>query len=163
MGVVNFDWSPDQVEKLKALHAEGLSAGQIAYQFGGKMTRNMICGKIARLGLPAHPYGIRSSLPRLHIPPKPKPKPVPIVIPAEAPRLVLVKNRPVTIETLESGMCKWPYGEGEHIHFCANPQKEHSQYCPFHHAKSYVPSRPRPLDDKKLYTAERQFGGRPCR
>lgn len=156
MGVVNFDWNPDAIAKLVSLHAQGLSAGQIAYQFGGKMTRNMVCGKLGRLGIPALPVGKRSSLPRLHLV---RPKPIPVVIPPEAPPLVLVRNKPVTIETLQPGMCKWPYGEGANIHFCASQSVPHEPWCPFHRSKAWVKGNPAP--NRPVYTAEQQFfGGR---
>lgn len=42
-------WTTEQVERLKALHAEGLSASAIGDRLG--MTRNAVIGKCSRLGL----------------------------------------------------------------------------------------------------------------
>ncbi len=43
-------WTDERVETLKKLHAEGLSASQIAKRLGG-VTRNAVIGKRVRLGL----------------------------------------------------------------------------------------------------------------
>lgn len=43
-------WSDDRIERLKALHAQGKSAKDIAADIGG-VTRNAVLGKIHRLGL----------------------------------------------------------------------------------------------------------------
>ncbi len=43
-------WSDERVEKMKALHAEGLSMSQIAKALGG-VTRHGVIGKLYRLGL----------------------------------------------------------------------------------------------------------------
>ncbi len=44
-------WTPERVELLKKLHAEGHSASQIAKRLGGGVTRNAVIGKVSRLGL----------------------------------------------------------------------------------------------------------------
>ena len=44
-------WTPENVDLLKKLWAEGLSAGQIAGRLSGT-TRNSVIGKVHRLGLP---------------------------------------------------------------------------------------------------------------
>lgn len=44
------EWSTDRVEKLKALHARGYSASQIAAELGG-IGRSAVIGKTHRLGL----------------------------------------------------------------------------------------------------------------
>jgi GcrA cell cycle regulator len=49
MGTVNSDWTPDRVEKLKSLFADGLSFYQIASELA--LTRSAIMGKAHRLGL----------------------------------------------------------------------------------------------------------------
>jgi GcrA cell cycle regulator len=43
-------WTNDRIDELKALHAKGLSAAQIAKQMGN-VTRNAVLGKIHRLGM----------------------------------------------------------------------------------------------------------------
>ncbi|MFA5567997.1 MAG: GcrA family cell cycle regulator [Trueperaceae bacterium] len=44
-------WTPERVELLKTLRAEGHSASQIAKRLGGGVTRNAVIGKVSRLGL----------------------------------------------------------------------------------------------------------------
>lgn len=44
-------WTDHRVEKLKDLHAKGLSAAAIARKLGGGVTRNAVIGKRHRLGL----------------------------------------------------------------------------------------------------------------
>lgn len=44
------EWTPERVEALKRLHAEGLSNSQIAGRLGG-VSRNAVIGKISRMGL----------------------------------------------------------------------------------------------------------------
>lgn len=44
-------WTPEGVELLKKLWAEGLSCSQIAAQLGGGISRNAVIGKVHRLGL----------------------------------------------------------------------------------------------------------------
>jgi GcrA cell cycle regulator len=45
-------WSDEAVEKLKALHREGISYSAIAKELGHGITRNAVCSKVDRLGLP---------------------------------------------------------------------------------------------------------------
>jgi GcrA cell cycle regulator len=44
-------WTPERVEKLKVLYAEGQSANAIARAIGGGLSRNAVIGKIHRMGL----------------------------------------------------------------------------------------------------------------
>jgi hypothetical protein len=48
---VAFVWSKEAVERLNALHAQGLSGSELASRFGGGLTRSAIFGKLHRLGL----------------------------------------------------------------------------------------------------------------
>lgn len=44
-------WTDERIEQLKALHAEGLSANEIAKRLCRGLTRNAVIGKLHRLGL----------------------------------------------------------------------------------------------------------------
>src|SRR5215211_1213877 len=44
-------WTEERIERLKELWGEGLSASQIAAEFGGDVSRNAVLGKAHRLGL----------------------------------------------------------------------------------------------------------------
>lgn len=62
-------WTPERVEKLKALVKDGLSASQIAKLLGG-VTRNAVIGKAHRLGC-GPMGGVKASAPtRYQRPPK---------------------------------------------------------------------------------------------
>lgn len=45
----SFAWTPKRVELLLEMRANGMTATQIALEFADGVTRNMICGKLARL------------------------------------------------------------------------------------------------------------------
>jgi GcrA cell cycle regulator len=49
--ITGFDWSGKNVDRLKALLDEKLSASRIAVMLGGGVTRNAVIGKVHRLGL----------------------------------------------------------------------------------------------------------------
>jgi GcrA cell cycle regulator len=49
--VNQFVWTDEQVAALKRLHAEGLSASQIAKKLGHGCTRSAVIGKLHRLKL----------------------------------------------------------------------------------------------------------------
>ena len=66
-------WTEERIERLKELWTEGLSAGQIAAELGGAMTRNAVISKAHRLGL-AHGRANAPSTPRSR---KPSPPPEP--------------------------------------------------------------------------------------
>ena len=51
-------WTPERVDTLARLWAEGLSARQIAAKLGG-VTRNAVIGKAHRLGLSSRPSPIK--------------------------------------------------------------------------------------------------------
>lgn len=50
---MSYVWSEEAVERLKVLHAQGLSGSELASRLGGGLTRSAIFGKLHRLGLTA--------------------------------------------------------------------------------------------------------------
>src|SRR5262245_30665675 len=60
-------WSLERIERVKKWWLAGYSATSIARMEGHGITRNMIMGKVHRMGLPR-----MDGLPRKPIPPKPK-------------------------------------------------------------------------------------------
>jgi GcrA cell cycle regulator len=136
----NPGWSPDRVETLKALWAEGYSAGQIAVQLGA-VTRNAVIGKVHRLGLPGRAVASRKpprrTMPRrgpggamLRGKPAPKPEavpPLPDPSPA-APALML------PVAKLTAGTCRWPLGDPKRpgFGFCGHRPAHGSPYCAAH-------------------------------
>lgn len=55
-------WTDDQVLKLRALWADGLSAGQIARQLGPGHNRNTVIGKVHRLGIVRSPEAAKPTM-----------------------------------------------------------------------------------------------------
>lgn len=51
-------WQPEQVEQLRALWADGVSASIIAERMGGGVSRCAVLGKVHRLNLPARIQGV---------------------------------------------------------------------------------------------------------
>lgn len=49
---LNTSWTPERLELLEALWADGVPAGDIAKRLGGGITRGMVAGKRFKLGLP---------------------------------------------------------------------------------------------------------------
>jgi hypothetical protein len=64
---VSFIWSEEAVERLKALHAQGLSGSALASRLGGGLTRSAIFGKLHRLGLTGKNAETQRRLPLLPI------------------------------------------------------------------------------------------------
>ncbi len=146
---------PDgNVEQLKKLWNDGLSASQIAGELGG-ITRNAVIGKVHRLGLSGrakHP----SAAPR---PPKPRstqmlrisrpafrgntalaqafeaePDPIPYdnVIPMGQRRTIL---------ELSDSTCRWPIGDpaDAEFFFCGGQSMSALPYCAYHSRIAYQP------------------------
>ena len=109
-------WTDSLQARLRKLWAEGLTASQIAAELS--ITRNAVIGKAHRLGLSGRVSPIQRSKP---------------------PKLTLV--------ALKERMCKWPIGHpGEpDFHFCGSDARPNSPYCPEHHARAYMPPKPRPV------------------
>jgi GcrA cell cycle regulator len=153
-------WGDKQIEALKGLWADGLTASEIAAQMG--FTRNSVLGKVHRLGLPPRAVGIRQRVPewksmtreerqaradaqarlrrakramaaagRAFIPP-PRIQPPPVVA---APFILALETRPCSLLELNDERCHFPIGEpGEpDFHFCGADTKAESSYCQHHH------------------------------
>jgi GcrA cell cycle regulator len=147
-------WTPERIEMLTALWAEGLSAQKIADRMGG-ISRNAVIGKANRQHLPSRRarqvavifvprsqmrrrYG--HSTPDSHpwkerIFPEGKPDPG-TAIPAPEPRC---------IPLLETGNneCRWPIGDPRDEDFCfCGVQTNGATFCPHHAALAHKPAKP---------------------
>jgi GcrA cell cycle regulator len=156
------EWPEAQTELLKTLWAEGKSgteiAAAIADQFGTRLSRNSVIGKVHRLKLPARPKEVvtiaqkrsgRKAAKRLA---KPKPAkrvtlpPLPINRPeiaADAPPpraaafVALPGTTPKSLTDLAvRGECRWPIGENPTL-FCGCATD--GVYCTAHAAMAYRP------------------------
>ena len=109
-------------ETIRALWAEGLSAGEIAKRLG--CTRNAVIGHVTRMFLPARKT-------RIFISPPPKP-PKPLPAPIDEP-----SGLGLAIEELTSMTCRYPSGTDAPYAYCGLPV-DNSVYCSFHHTKCRV-------------------------
>lgn len=148
-------WTPEIIEQVKALWAEGKSAGKIADLLPGGFTRNAIIGKARRLGLdgraspiirtpgPAQPLtaaqrmrktrAARKSAGALSAQKKTEavnialtpPPPVWNIEPARR----VVGPEPTDLVTLEQAQlrngCRWPSGHRPSMMFCGKDRSAH--------------------------------------
>lgn len=153
-------WTPERVDDLRRLNAERRSASLIATHFGEPCTRNMVCGKLHRLGL-SRPMEVRSaeqarmmkerrllerarrdtaSSPVLRLVKNGNGMAV-IKSKTRGPLHIIeamVESRHVSFMDLERKDCRYPYGDGP-VTFCGHPKREDSSYCPAHHQLCWSP------------------------
>ena len=140
MGAFLTGWSEAETDRLKALAAQGYSAGQISQCLPGR-SRNAVLGRLDRLGVPlltavGHHVGRRvQRRPRIPAAPKPVPEPPPAPTPPQM----------VKLDQLSRSTCRWPIGDPleESFAFCGNPVKTPHPYCPDHCHIAFAPQRPR--------------------
>lgn len=162
------NWSESEIETLKSLWSNGLSARVIGKGLGRE--RNAILGKVHRLGLEGRKVEERT-IPRPWVPGKRKPSPPPL--PALKPKpetkdgrkrggtsysvLASARARQKPIEPLPEPRgpkigivelsyrdCRYPHGDPREkaFHFCARPvEQDGSPYCNFHRSVCYEPLR----------------------
>lgn len=173
-------WNAETVEKLSALHKQGLSASQIAKALGGGLTRNAVIGKIYRLGMgkiggakPAPP----AKAPKAIKPPKVKLEPVQRMSRKEADAVQSMWMRavaraksgplreapppsdkiavsPIPWTERGFGFCAAPVGgKGADTLSCGNKCGPDETYCPGHKARFFV----KPKDARDMARTLRRF------
>ena len=156
------EWPEAQTELLKTLWAEGKSgteiAAAIADQFGTRLSRNSVIGKVHRLKLPERPRSVtraqrqsgqraakRLTKPkpakRVTLPPLPINRPE-IAADAPPPRAAAFMALPGTtptplVDLAARGECRWPIGENPTL-FCGCAAD--GLYCATHTAMAYRPA-----------------------
>lgn len=160
------DWTDETVVELRRLHAEGLSASQIAKRIGGGCTRNSVIGKIYRLGMVRSAEAQKATISVANSsraraaksPQKPKVKSdigiagrgatferAP-VLPMPSLRDAAATGEPARIIDKRFGGCRWPIsGEGADMTFCCGPRDEGKTYCAAHNPLAFSPTQPKPL------------------
>jgi len=125
-------WTPERVERLRALWREGRSAEQIARELDHGISRSAVLGKVYRLGLSEGRPGRSVARKRPRAPPRPQRSPSAV---STRSGTGVTKNaeassgpmpeRPVDgpdILAVRRGQCRWPYGEpGADLVFCGRP------------------------------------------
>lgn len=149
MHVRGSEWSDERVEKLKSLHAKGVSCSIMAAEIGG-VSRNAVIGKLHRLGLSNakstvhrdNQYGRKPRPPRT-----PPEKTVRIVrangnsnrmrlmesakVQVQEMRCVDVVSLNVALLDLEPHQCRYPTSDAPFL-FCGRGKMEGSSYCAPH-------------------------------
>ncbi|MGG5810201.1 GcrA family cell cycle regulator [Falsiroseomonas sp. CW058] len=154
------DWTPEAIERLRALWAEGHSTAEIGRRMG--VSKNAVVGKAHRLNLPARPSPIRRDAPADAKPAAQKPlRPA-----AVAPRLTLpavaaagpaapaspIAATPAVVRPFPrlgaARSCCWPIGEPgtSGFRFCSGDAMTGKPYCGEHAALAYVKARDRRED-----------------
>jgi GcrA cell cycle regulator len=155
------DWTPEAIERLRALWAEGHSTAEIGRRMG--ITKNAVVGKAHRLNLSARPSPIRReavgeakpAAPRVPRVAPPAPRitmplvPVPKAPPSEA--RVVAPPAPQVVRPfprLAARSCCWPIGEPgtPGFRFCSSEAAGGKPYCAEHAAVAYVKARDRRED-----------------
>jgi GcrA cell cycle regulator len=146
-------WTPERDEALRRLHAEGLSASQIAIELDCGLTRNAVIGRTHRLGLSraARPkpektrprprqaggdYTIAGRINRKLKQDPMRPPAPPVESPAELPAEAVPRRqqrRPKQFFELKESDCRYPYGEQSFL-FCAAEALPNRSYCGEHFA-----------------------------
>lgn len=147
MHVRGSEWSEERVERLKALHARGLSCSIMAYEIGG-VSRNAVIGKLHRLGLSNASSTIHRDNQFGRKPRKPREKTVRIVrangnsnkmrmftaakIEVEALRCAEVDPLKVSLIDLDPHQCRYPVNDVSPFLFCGHQKMDGSSYCAPH-------------------------------
>lgn len=164
-------WTPERVELLKQMWADGLSASVIAGRLGAGVSRNAVIGKVHRLGLSGRAMPPRTASPRPRRPHQPslagsqpgRPRMLPtagatalkaqvcqerVVEPDPEPiRLVdIPRGERVNLLMLSDKTCRWPIGEPgtDDFFFCGMSPRESTPYCEYHARLAYQPLHARP-------------------
>ena len=136
-------YSFETEEYIKERWAAGASAGlitkELATRIGRPFTRNMVLGKLYRMGIIKRKEQLRRPTERLHRPitqPRIKKLKKPKII--FLPRDIVVCDEPKgsTVSFMECIGCKYPFGKGPYT-FCGAPKVDKSSYCGYHHARCY--------------------------
>ena len=150
-------WTNEQVEQLREMWTEGLTANEIAKRLG--VTKNAIVGKVHRLCLKARPSPIKTKNAEDKVEDK-KSVPVEEELPfAEVEQVAELSEADVSskekktccsgnvkLTELDSHTCRWPIGDprDDDFCFCGKRVRAGQTYCDTHSAMAYVKAnRPR--------------------
>ena len=151
----NRGWTPERVEIVKAMWADGKSCSQIAGRLGG-VTRNAVIGKVHRLGLSGRPTTSRKkNSPRRTNRATAKAPQIAATRPSiqskakakGGPRYVIEPPLPelpppakvVALVNLEPSQCRWPYGDPKlpGFGFCGCEVVPGLSYCEGHAQRAF--------------------------
>src|SRR5262245_1371825 len=125
-----FSWGAEQVQQLRVLAAQGLTASQIAFAIG--TGRSAVIGKMRRNDIPLMgASGPRQRPERVAMPTKP----AALVSEPVAPE----PSEPVSVRDVARGQCHWPVTSDAPWMYCG--ARTTGTYCAQHLARMYSGSR----------------------
>ena len=143
-------WGATDIERLRVLAAQGLSASQISRQFTG-ISRNAVISKMKRSGIEfMNKRGGRHDTVATLPAPQPSGQPEPVALLSgmaahhPTPPAVGEESRDTTVSTKDlrwSGQCKFPVTDDAPFMHCGAPAN--GVYCDTHHARMYSAPRAR--------------------
>jgi GcrA cell cycle regulator len=150
------DWTNEAIERLKMLWAGGMTARNIAMEFG--CTKNSVIGKVHRLGLEQR----GSPLPReansryrpsriVRTTRQAVARPVVIAPLPDITALAIVPDTPMpAIMSVRNGLCRWPIGNPPEMdfRFCLAAIRGDQTYCSHHTRMAYQSPAQRTADKK---------------
>jgi hypothetical protein len=147
-------WTPERVERLTALAAEGATGAEIAAEFG--TTRSSVIGKIKRSKLTWTGAADRRTKKDKNSTARPRSRKfkfnftrpstlMPVVV---SPRLPVVPSDPCVLVDLCSDSCRWPLWDDlntaeKPVLFCNEWAMQGCSYCAGHYCMAYKPVRER--------------------
>lgn len=107
--MTDFDWTPERLERLRALWENGMSAKRIAEDMGPGLSKNAVIGKVHRMKLPSRPSPLKVQPLREH------------------------GGKGRFAKKIASA-CKWPVGDPKRpdFHFCGKEPVPGKPYCESH-------------------------------
>lgn len=141
------DWSPDRVERLKDLWADGMSCSRIAKLLGPGFTRSAIIGKVHRLGLHGRlktPPRSRENRPHVFLTGQPqhrvlrKAKPLPQLNTGEPEPLTNPDGSRITLYEACERQCRWISDDATYdAAICGHETVPGRSYC-LHHLRRCI-------------------------
>ncbi len=137
-------WTPDRIELMKKLYAEGLSCSEIARRLGGGCSRNSVIGKVHRLKLPlrAAVVKVQKTKPARPAPPKPVTQVRKIAALVAEPLPPANQNDVARVKSLfdlESHHCRWPVDVAgqKYPGYCGDQKVIGLSYCEGHVRRAF--------------------------
>ena len=116
------EWTDDAVAKLMKLRKAGMTASEIAKRLGRRVTRNMVIGKLNRIGMIGKDKDLSKERKGYHKKRRAK-RPAPRARGLKRKRkLNASKSMPLccteAVMALEPHSCRWPVGDQHEFEFC---------------------------------------------
>lgn len=121
-------WPPEELEKLKELLAQGLSARQAAKQIPYK-TKNAVIGMANRMGLKFTRRPNAKNVVNIKIVEPVQESPPPVVVP---PVIRITLRGPIKLHDASPDACRWIEGDAREMIVCGYETAEGTSWCGQH-------------------------------